>query len=186
MVPFQVIGQGNRAGPVIWALISAILLNILSIQGFGLSITCALSWTAVAMVGFAFVDDTDHIHMVSSPDPIYNLSFSTNSQVKKGSPLRKELNEEKEEMIEEKVSDHLEGFSFAVIPDLDEDYYRLELESKLISTVNKGGMGSSDNWLGLSHPNKKIVLSGLWNIQHLDDSKVLSSQDFDFIKERAE
>lgn len=109
----------------------------------------------------------------------------TNSKVKKASPQRNELNEEKEQLIEDKVSDHLEGFSFVVIPDLDEDHYRLELEAKLISTLNKGGLGSSKNWLGLSHPDEKIANSGLWNIHHLDSELTLSEKDFDFIKRRA-
>ena len=108
----------------------------------------------------------------------------SNSQVKKGSPLRNELKEDKEKMIEDKVSDHLESFSFVVIPELDNDSYRLELEAKLISTLNKEGLGCSDTWLGLSHPNEKIVKSGLWNIQHLDNELLLSGRDFDLIKER--
>lgn len=108
----------------------------------------------------------------------------TNKQVKQGSPLRKEMDEEKEKMIEEKVSDHLEAFSFVVIPELDEDQYRLQVEAKLISTLKKGGSGSSDNWLGLWHPNEKIVKSGLWNIQHLDSQETLTKKDFEFIKRK--
>ena len=80
--PFQGIGQGNGAGPATWALISALLLAIMSSQGFGLNFTSILSFTAIAMVGFAFVDDTDLIHSANHPDPIYHKRSPTINKVR--------------------------------------------------------------------------------------------------------
>ena len=61
--PSQGVGQGNGAGPAIWVVISAILLQIMRDSGWGFTWTTALSMTAVFLVGFAFVDDTDLIHV---------------------------------------------------------------------------------------------------------------------------
>jgi hypothetical protein len=43
---------------------------------------------------------------------------------------------------------------------------RATLESKLLSTIAQcPHCGPSKNWLGRYHPNQKIAISGLWNIQ---------------------
>jgi hypothetical protein len=60
--PLQGAGQGNGAGPAIWALISAVLLSIMRQQGFGLNIVTVFSALSVVLAGYAFVDDTDIIH----------------------------------------------------------------------------------------------------------------------------
>ena len=65
--PFQGSGQGNGAGPTIWALINSLLFSIMQSHGFGLNLTTCLSILSVSMVGFAFVDDTDIIHAAQSP-----------------------------------------------------------------------------------------------------------------------
>jgi hypothetical protein len=64
--PHQGVGQGNGAGPTIWAVISAILLTIMQDLGFGLNTLSSLSDTALTLVGFAFVDDTDLFNAASS------------------------------------------------------------------------------------------------------------------------
>ena len=69
--PFQGVGQGNGARPAMWVLISAILLSIMAFQGFGPNVQLALSALAFTVVGFAFVDDTDLLHLAQSP-PIYD------------------------------------------------------------------------------------------------------------------
>ena len=69
--PLQGAGQGNGAGPAIWVAISTVLLSIMRQQGFGFSILSSLSFTALVLAGFAFVDDTDIIHAASDP---YTLS----------------------------------------------------------------------------------------------------------------
>jgi hypothetical protein len=60
--PLQGVGQGNGAGPAIWALISAVLLTIMRAQGFGLNIVTVFSTLSVVLAGYAFVDDTDILH----------------------------------------------------------------------------------------------------------------------------
>ena len=85
---FQRIGQGNGAGPTIWALISALLLNIIALQGFGLNLTCISSCIAIAMVGFAFVDDTNLIHLAQAPPPTYQSNSTLGHEmIKKGQEM---------------------------------------------------------------------------------------------------
>jgi hypothetical protein len=65
--PLQGIGQGNGAGPAIWAVISAVLLRVMREQGFGLNFVTALSSVVIVLAGFAFVDDTDLLHAAPYP-----------------------------------------------------------------------------------------------------------------------
>jgi hypothetical protein len=60
-VPIQGVGQGNGAGPQIWALVSTPVLNMLCSSGLGATFLSALSKISTTLVGFAFVDDTDLI-----------------------------------------------------------------------------------------------------------------------------
>jgi hypothetical protein len=55
------IGQGNGAGPAIWAVLSTPLLNLLQSRGFGCEFISPLSKSEINFVGYAFVDDTDLI-----------------------------------------------------------------------------------------------------------------------------
>jgi hypothetical protein len=58
-IPLQGVGQGNGAGPQIWALVSTPVLNMLRSNGLGATFVSALSRISTTLVGFAFVDDTD-------------------------------------------------------------------------------------------------------------------------------
>jgi len=58
-IPIHGIGQGNGAGPTIWACISAPLMEFLRGQGHGLKWTAPISSETIHLVGFAFVDDCD-------------------------------------------------------------------------------------------------------------------------------
>jgi hypothetical protein len=58
-VPIQGIGQGNGAGPTLWALISTPLLNILQEEGLCVAFKTALSGNKVTFAGYIFVDDSD-------------------------------------------------------------------------------------------------------------------------------
>jgi hypothetical protein len=58
-VPIQVVGQGNGAGPQIWAVVSTPFLNMLRHEGYGAYAGTAVTGTTVRFVGYAFVDDTD-------------------------------------------------------------------------------------------------------------------------------
>jgi len=55
------IGQGNGAGPQIWAAGSTPLFEILCQEGFLATVICALLLNHQSMDGFAFVDDTNLI-----------------------------------------------------------------------------------------------------------------------------
>jgi len=57
--PIAGIGQGNGAGPQIWATVSTPLFQILVEEGFLAMIICAISRHKRSLVGFGFVDDTN-------------------------------------------------------------------------------------------------------------------------------
>lgn len=59
LIPLHSIGQGNGAGPAIWAVVSTPLLNILCKKGFGCEIINPISGEKYKFLGYAFVDDTD-------------------------------------------------------------------------------------------------------------------------------
>ena len=58
-LPLQGLGQGNGAGPAIWAVISTVLIECMVSYGLCAQFTTALSGTLVVFAGIAFVDDTD-------------------------------------------------------------------------------------------------------------------------------
>jgi hypothetical protein len=62
-IPLQGVLQGNGAGPAIWMLISAPLINMLRTQGFGFkSSNLVLSDESYDFACYTYVDDTDLIH----------------------------------------------------------------------------------------------------------------------------
>ena len=67
-IPLQGVGQGNGAGPAIWAVISTVIINMMRTAGHGLHIISALSCALLSIVCYAFVDDTDVVH--ASPSPL--------------------------------------------------------------------------------------------------------------------
>jgi len=70
--------------------------------------------------------------------------------------------------IEKRVTKYIQdNFSFVTFR-IDDKDKRLELESKIISTVSRcDECNSSKNWLGLSSPEKKIKEGGLWLVNKL-------------------
>jgi hypothetical protein len=58
-VPIQGVGQGNGAGPQIWAVVSTPVLNMLRHEGYVAYFRTAITGTMISFVGYAFVDDTD-------------------------------------------------------------------------------------------------------------------------------
>ena len=58
-VPVQSIGQGNGAGPTMYALVSTPVLNMLRTKGCGAFFRVAITGDQIRFVGYAFVDDTD-------------------------------------------------------------------------------------------------------------------------------
>jgi hypothetical protein len=69
LVPIHGFGQGNGAGPAIWAVVSTLLLNVLREKGFTCEVICPLSSTYFCFVGYAFVDDTDVIQSSLNKSP---------------------------------------------------------------------------------------------------------------------
>jgi len=65
--PLQGISQGNGSGPAIWAVISALLITLMRTKNYGISFLSCLSMTALVLIGFAFVDDTDLFHVAKDP-----------------------------------------------------------------------------------------------------------------------
>ena len=90
---------------------------------------------------------------------------------------------EKQGFIEKKVSDYIRNnFSFIVF-EVDDKEKRLDLESKIISTISLcDECKPSVNWLGLSSPKEKIRQSGLWQVNELYKMP-LSSKDMDELKQ---
>jgi len=64
--PIAGIGQGNRAGPRIWAAVSTLLFQILTQEGFLATIICAISNHRYKITGFGFVDNVDLC--ITAPD----------------------------------------------------------------------------------------------------------------------
>ncbi|CAN0588996.1 unnamed protein product [Ectocarpus sp. 12 AP-2014] len=112
--------------------------------------------------------------------PVWNLS---NSGVAKGTTGESLLNSAKEYKIESEVSKYLKNLSIAVISNLNNQEERMELEKKLIATLSQdNSQYISDTWLGLNHPNHKIVSSGMWNVHHIDGDKLITEKDFSLLK----
>ena len=89
----------------------------------------------------------------------------------------------KQKEVEKEVTDYIQSnFSFVVFQVNDKDL-RLELESKIISTVSLcDSCKASDNWLGMHSPKLKIAESGLWLVNQLD-KEPLSVGDICLINE---
>ncbi len=62
--PLQGICQGNGAGPAIWLIVSAPVIDMLKKEGFGLHMESAISKEYYHFLCYTFVDDTD---LVNSP-----------------------------------------------------------------------------------------------------------------------
>ena len=60
-IPLQGIGQGNGAGPSIWAVINAPIIRMVKDQGGGAIFRTAIALTCLTYAGFSFVDDSDII-----------------------------------------------------------------------------------------------------------------------------
>jgi hypothetical protein len=65
--PVHGVGQGNGAGPAIWAAVSSPVIEVMRSRGFGTEFVSALSGALVKFVGYAFVDDTDLCQTARSP-----------------------------------------------------------------------------------------------------------------------
>ena len=57
--PLHGVGQGNGAGPVIWAVVSSPILDLIRKEGIGTAFKMNISGNTIKVLGYSFVDDTD-------------------------------------------------------------------------------------------------------------------------------
>jgi hypothetical protein len=62
VIPMHGVGQGNGAGPAIWAVVSTPILNMIRKKGYGCTLFGPMSHRKIYFVGYTFVDDTDLIY----------------------------------------------------------------------------------------------------------------------------
>ena len=75
------VGQGNGAGPAIWAVISTVFFNALRKKGYGALLTAPFSKVNVNIAGFGFVDDTDIIQTGLPKDEYCDIANKLQSAV---------------------------------------------------------------------------------------------------------
>jgi len=95
----------------------------------------------------------------------WELDLTTKEAKNKFSSL---IDFEKQKQIEKEVSRYIqENFTFVVFSVQNKEK-RLELESKIISTISLcKECKPSENWFGLFSPKEKIRNSGLWQVNEL-------------------
>jgi hypothetical protein len=76
IVPMQGVYQGNGARPVIWAVVSSPVLQILRKEGYGAFFKASISGTDIRLVGYAFVDDTDLIQTSKHSSDTFDEVFT--------------------------------------------------------------------------------------------------------------
>ena len=70
VLPVSGVGQGNGAGPSIWAVVSSPVLDMMRSMGFGAIFKTAMSGDKIQFVGYAFVDDKDTVQTGFQGDSI--------------------------------------------------------------------------------------------------------------------
>ena len=109
--------------------------------------------------------------------PVWNL---TNKQL---AISRERVDQILEDATENEVSDFINSKCYFAIVRIEDDVNRIELEKRFISTLGYSDLNKpTKSWLGSTHPDKKIIDSGLWNVQHLKYANRLSESDFNFLK----
>jgi Fe-S cluster biosynthesis and repair protein YggX len=111
-------------------------------------------------IGRAILNKRDKVFLEQ-----WNWDLTSRVNREKYLPL---LNIKKQKEVEREVTKYIQdNFSFAIIEEKSKDK-RVELESKIISTVSHCIECKSSNlWLGNSSPVDKIKKSGLWLVQGL-------------------
>ena len=112
----------------------------------------------------------------------WELDLTTKSAKEKYGKL---IDLDKQKEIEKRVSKYLQdNFGFIVLQ-IDDKDKRLELESKMISTISLcKECKPSQNWLGLFSPKDKIRKNGLWLVNELN-KEPLSNGDLEELKKYA-
>jgi len=110
---------------------------------------------------------------------IWEIDFTNKTNQEKYGYLR---DIQKEKKIEKRVTKYIQKNISFVVFQIDDKDKRLELESKIISTVSLCDECSpSQNWFGLFSPKAKILESGLWLVNKLWKSP-LSEKDLKELK----
>ena len=91
--------------------------------------------------------------------------------------FKNKINFEKQKEIEKQVSEYIqENFSFVVFS-IENKEKRLEIESKIISTISLcKECKPSENWLGNFSPKEKIKKGGLWLVNELYKSPMSNDE----------
>ena len=79
LVPMQGVLQGNGAGPMLRAVVSTPVLNVMHAKDFGTYFCACISDEEIRFVGYSFVDDTDLIQMAKETNES-ELSVATSMQ----------------------------------------------------------------------------------------------------------
>jgi len=74
VVPVAGIGQGNGAGPQIWAVVSTPILNLLRQEGYGAALQASVSGDLIQFIGYSFVDDPD---LIQTSQTIHSMANET-------------------------------------------------------------------------------------------------------------
>ena len=75
------VGQGNGAGPAIWAVISTVFFDVLRKHGYGALLQAPFSRRKLDIAGFGFVDDTDLVQTGLSTDDYWDIATKLQSAV---------------------------------------------------------------------------------------------------------
>ena len=75
------VGQGNGAGPAIWAVISTVLFDVLRKNGYCELLQAPFSRRKLNIVGFGFVDDTDLVQNGLSCDEYWDIATKLQASV---------------------------------------------------------------------------------------------------------
>ena len=75
------VGQGNGAGPAIWAVISTVFFDVLRSNGYGALLTAPFSRRELKIAGFGFVDDTDLIQTGLSLEDYWEVAAKLQAAV---------------------------------------------------------------------------------------------------------
>ncbi len=111
---------------------------------------------------------------------VWEIDLTTKEAKGKFSKL---IDSEKQKILEREITKYLQdNFSFVVFQ-VDDKNKRLELESKIISTVSKcKECKPSSTWLGLFSTKEKIREKGLWQVNELGKEQ-FSEKELDDLRE---
>ena len=86
-IPLQGIGQGNGAGPSIWAAVNSPIIQMVKSAGGGAIFRTAITLSCLQFVGFSFVDDADILHTdihVDTPGELLLLTIQKSIDIYNG------------------------------------------------------------------------------------------------------